>query len=29
MNVTHQHKPDMTFIGFSMSIRPEEGRSVS
>ena len=25
MNVTYEHKPSMTFIGFSTSIRPEEG----
>ena len=25
MNVTYAHKPAMTFIGFSTSIRPEEG----
>ena len=25
MNVTYEHKPAMTFIGFSTSIRPEEG----
>ena len=25
MNVTYEHKPTMTFIGFSTSIRPEEG----
>lgn len=25
MNITYEHKPAMTFIGFSTSIRPEEG----
>ena len=25
MNVTYEYKPAMTFIGFSTSIRPEEG----
>ena len=25
MNVTYEHKPAMTFIGYSTSIRPEEG----
>ena len=25
MKVTYEHKPAMTFIGFSTSIRPEEG----
>ena len=25
MNVTYEHRPAMTFIGFSTSIRPEEG----
>lgn len=25
MNVTYAHKPALTFIGFSTSIRPEEG----
>lgn len=25
MNVKYEHKPSMTFIGFSTSIRPEEG----
>ena len=25
MNMTYEHKPAMTFIGFSTSIRPEEG----
>ena len=25
MNVTYEHKPAMTFIGISTSIRPEEG----
>lgn len=25
MNVTYEHKPAMTFIGFSTAIRPEEG----
>lgn len=25
MNVTYEHKPVMTFIGYSTSIRPEEG----
>ena len=25
MKVTYEHKPAMTFIGFSASIRPEEG----
>ena len=25
MNVTYEHKTAMTFIGFSTSIRPEEG----
>ena len=25
MNVTYEHKPAMTFIGFSTSIRPQEG----
>ena len=25
MNVTYEHRPAMTFIGFSASIRPEEG----
>ena len=25
MNVTYEHKPAMTFIGFFTSIRPEEG----
>ncbi len=25
MNVTYEHKPEMTLIGFSTSIRPEEG----
>ena len=25
MNVNYEHKPAMTFIGFSTSIRPEEG----
>ena len=25
MNVTYEHKPAMTFIGFSTTIRPEEG----
>ena len=26
MNVTYEHRPAMTFIGFSTSIRPEEGK---
>ena len=26
MNVTYEHKPVMTFIGYSTSIRPEEGQ---
>ena len=25
MKVTYEHKTEMTFIGFSTSIRPEEG----
>ena len=25
MKVTYEHKPVMTFIGYSTSIRPEEG----
>ena len=25
MNIAYEHKPAMTFIGFSTSIRPEEG----
>lgn len=25
MNVTYEHKPAMTLIGFSTAIRPEEG----
>ena len=25
MNVTYEHRPAMTFIGFSTSICPEEG----
>ena len=25
MNITYEHKPAMTFIGYSTSIRPEEG----
>lgn len=25
MNVTYEHKPTMTFIGFFTSIRPEAG----
>ncbi|MDD6011462.1 MAG: hypothetical protein PUC33_01310 [Oscillospiraceae bacterium] len=25
MKVTYEHKPAMTFIGFSTAIRPEEG----
>ena len=25
MQLTYEHKPAMTFIGFSTSIRPEEG----
>ena len=25
MNVTYEHKPAMTFIGYSTSVRPEEG----
>ena len=25
MKVTYEHKPAMTFIGYSTSIRPEEG----
>lgn len=25
MKVTYEHKPSMTFIGFSALIRPEEG----
>lgn len=25
MNVTYEHKPEMTFIGFSTSVRPDEG----
>ena len=25
MNVTYEHKPALTFIGYSTSIRPEEG----
>ena len=25
MNIRYEHKPAMTFIGFSTSIRPEEG----
>ena len=28
MNVTYEHKPAMTFIGYSTSIRPEEGGNV-
>ena len=25
MNIAYEHKPAMTFIGYSTSIRPEEG----
>ena len=25
MNVTYEYKPEMTFIGFSTSVRPDEG----
>ena len=25
MNITYEHKPAMTFIGYSTPIRPEEG----
>ena len=25
MNITYEHKTAMTFIGYSTSIRPEEG----
>ena len=25
MNLTYEHKPAMRFIGFSTSIRPEDG----
>ena len=28
MNVTYEHKPAMTFIGYSTYIRPEEGGNV-